>query len=147
MADRSRKDAGTFDALLQLKDAGLVAADGAATVGGQARIVDLGDARVDARVIVDVTALEVASGDERYEVRMQFSDSSSFASGIVNGSGIVLGDSSVTGASADSAATGRHEFGFTNDLGGNTYRYARLYSDVSGTIATGINFTAWIAKN
>lgn len=147
MPDRSRKDAGTFDALLQLKDAGLVAADGAATVGGQARIVDLGDARMDARVIVDVTALEVATGDEAYRLRMQFSDSSSFASGVVNGPEVVLGDSSVTGASADNAATGRYELGFTNDLGGNTYRYARLYVDVQGTIATGINFTAWIAKN
>lgn len=136
---------GTFDALLQLKDAGLVAADAAATVGGQARIVDLGAAYVSGRAIIDVTAIEVASGDEAYRLRLQFSQSSTFASGIVNGAELVLGDSSITGSSADSA-TGRYEMPFSNEIGGTQYRYARLYVDVQGTIATGINFIAFIVK-
>ena len=144
IANRQTHDA-TFDALLQLKDAGLVAADGAATVGGQARIVDLGAAYVSGRVLVDVTAIEVASGDEAYRLRMQFSNSSTFASGIVNGAEIVLGDSSVTGSSADSAP-GRFVIPFDNEIGQTQYRYCRLWTDVQGTIATGINFIAFIVK-
>jgi len=136
---------GTFDALLQLKDAGLVAASAAATVGGQARIVDLGAAYFSARVIFDVTAIEVASGDEAYRVRLQFSNSSTFASGVVNGPEMVLGDSTVTLSSADTA-TGRYIMAFTNEYAGTQYRYARLYTVVQGTVATGINFIAYIVK-
>ena len=140
---RGTRDAGPFDALMYFKDAGLVAADGGATVGGQARIIDLGGgARPDARLIVDVTALEVASGAAVYRLRMQFSDSPTFASGIVNGAGIVIGDSSVTGASVDDVTT-RYEFGFSNEVAGTLYRYSRLHADVSGTIATGANFIAY----
>jgi len=141
---RQQRD-GTFDALTQLKDAGLVAADGAATAGGQARIIDLGAARMDGRIVVDVTAVEVASGDEGYRIRAQFSDSPTFASGIVNGAELVLGDTSVTGSSADSGA-GRYEFAFTNEQNGVVYRYMRLFTDVQGTIATGIDYSAYIIK-
>lgn len=135
----------TPDALLQLKDAGLVAADAAAQVGGTDRIVDLGAARMDGRVIMDVTAIEVASGDEVYRIRTEFSNSPTFASGIVNGPEQVLGDSTLTLASADSTV-GRYELAFTNEVLGVQYRYMRLRTDVAGAIATGINYTAWIGK-
>lgn len=135
----------TFDALLQLKDAGLVAASAAATVGGQARVVDLGKAYLSGRVLIDITAVEVASGDEGYRIRMQFSDSSTFASGVFNGPELVVGDSTITTSSADTA-TGRYELGFSNEVAGVAYRYARLYTEVQGAIATGINYTAFIAK-
>ncbi len=141
---RQSKDV-TFDALLQLKDAGLVAASAAATVGGQARIVDLGKAYLEGRVIIDVSAIEVASGDEGYRIRMQISDSSTFASGVFTAAVLPLGDSTTTGASADST-TGRYTLGFSNEMGGVQYRYARLYTEVVGTVATGINYTAFIAK-
>jgi hypothetical protein len=143
---RQQKDY-TFDYELRLKDAGLIAASAAAQVGGAAKILDLGLARVDAVVLVDTTAVEVATGDERYLIMAQFSNSASFASGVVNGPALNLGDSSVTLASADSGAAERHELKVTNEINGTLYRYMRLYTVVQGTIATGINYTANLMKD
>ena len=138
---RNQKDQ-TYDHELRLKDAGLIAADGAAQVGGSDKILDLGASRVDGRVIIDVTAIEVATGDESYRIKTQFSNSATFASGVIGGPQLHLGDSSVLiGESADSVV-GRYELPFTNEINGTTYRYMRLYTDVAGTIATGINYVA-----
>jgi hypothetical protein len=54
----------TPDADLQLSDGGLVTADAAANVAGQAAIIDLGLGRVDARLVLDAAVVEVASGNE-----------------------------------------------------------------------------------
>jgi hypothetical protein len=135
----------TYDNSLLLKDAGLVAADAGATVSSAAKIVDLGTGRVDAKVVIDVSAIEVATGDEAYKLKLQGSSSASFASGIVELACLELGDSTVTGNSADSG-TGRYELPFTTEQAGTIYQYVRMYTDVAGTIATGINYTAWIAR-
>lgn len=137
---RNSKDF-TYDHDTRLKDAGLVAADAAAQVGGVDKILNLGAGRVDGRVIVDITAIEVATGDERYLIKTQFSASSSFASGIVGGAALDVGDSSVTKDSADTAV-GRYELPFTNEINGTVYQYMRIYTEVQGTIATGINYVA-----
>lgn len=142
---RNQKDF-TYDDALEMKDAGLVAASVAAQVGGSAAVIDLGDNRVDARVIVDVTAIEVASGDEKYEVELQVSDSASFASGIFNAGTLKFGDSTVNGESADTAVPRRQELQFTNEINGITYRYARLFTRVAGTVATGINYKAFMVQ-
>lgn len=134
-----------YDHSLLLKDAGLVAADAAATVSASARVLDLGAGRFDGRVIADVTAIEVASGDERYLIKTQFSNSPTFASGIVGGPALDLGDSSVTKDSADSA-TGRFELPFCNEINGTVFRYMRLWTEVQGTIATGINYSAFAVQ-
>lgn len=144
---RNRKDF-SFDYDYRLKDAGLIAADDIAQVGGSDRILDLGAARFDGRVIIDATAVEVASGDESYALVLEFSNSSTFASGIVQGPAFFLGDASATvmlGADTDNGA-GRYELHFTNEQNGTLYRYLRLQIDVSGTIATGVNFTANVVK-
>ncbi len=142
---RNQKDF-TYDNAMLLKDAGLVAADAAGTVSSAARILDLGAARLDGRVIVDISAIEVATGDERYDISAQFSSSSSFASDVVQGAGISVGDSStIPGQSADTVI-GRQEFSFSNEINGTTYRYMRIYTNVSGTIATGINYTAFVVQ-
>ena len=141
---RNQKDE-TFDYNLRLKDAGLVAADAAATVGGSAKILNLGEARLDARVIVDVTAVEVADNDERFLIKTQFSDSATFASGIVGGPALDLGALEITKDSADSA-TGRYELPFCNQINGTIYKYMRLYTEVQGTVGTGINYSAFVVK-
>ena len=69
----------TFDANLELKDAGLVAADAAGTVDSVAAIRDIGLGRFDAICVIDVTAIEIASNDEVYKISVQGSNSSSFA--------------------------------------------------------------------
>lgn len=131
----------TFDYNLRLKDAGLVAASANAQVGGSDKILDMGPARIDARVIIDATAIEVDTGNELYTLLLQGSNSSSFASGVVNLAAIRLGHSSTTLESA-STAVGRREMAFTNEVNGVTYQYIRMYTVVAGTIAAGVNYVA-----
>lgn len=143
---RNQKDF-TPDTGTLLKDAGLVAADAAATVAAAAAILDLGLARMDGRVIIDVSAIEVATGDEIYRIKTQFSNSASFASGVIGGPQYHLGDSTtLVGESADSVV-GRYEMPCSNEINGTLYRYMRIYTDVTGTIATGINYTALLVKH
>lgn len=138
---RNQKDA-TFDYNLRMKDAGLVAASAAAQVSSADKILDMGAQRFDGRVLVDVTACEVGTGNERYVIMVQGSTSSSFASGVWNLGAVVLGDSSVSAETVDTAATRHQEIAFCNEVNGVVYRYLRIYTIVEGTIATGINFTA-----
>ena len=77
MAGRTK----TFDADLELKDAGLVASSAAAQVDSAAQVVDLGAGLVEGDIVIDITACEVASGNEVYNIGAQISSSSSFASG------------------------------------------------------------------
>lgn len=142
---RNQKDF-TYDNAMLLKDAGLVAADAAGTVSAAARILDLGAARLDGRVIVDISAIEVATGDERYDINVQFSSSSSFASDVVQGAGISVGAAATIPGQSAATVVGRQEFHFSNEINGTTYRYMRVYTNVSGTIATGINYTAYVVQ-
>lgn len=144
---RNRKDF-TFDYAMRMKDAGLVGASAAAQVGGSDKIIDLGSSdRIDARVIVDLSACEVASGDERYEIIVQGSSSSTFATGVWNLAAITLGDSSKSLETVDTAAARRQELAFTNEVNGTAYRYLRVYTRVEGTVATGINYVANLVQH
>lgn len=136
----------TFDYDLRLKDAGLIAADDVAQVGGSDAILDLGAGRFDGRVIIDATAVEVADGNERFDIGLQFSNSATFASGVFQGPMQPLGDAgAIVGADSDNGA-GRYELPFCNQLNGVTYRYMRMQIDVAGTVGTGVNFTANVVK-
>lgn len=138
---RNQKDH-TYDNNLLFKDAGAIAADAAAQVGGSAKVVDLGAGRVDAVMIIDVSAIDVSSADESYNLKVQFSNSPTFASGVIGGPLVQLGAAaSLIGESAASVV-GRYELPFSNEINGTTYRYARMYTDVGGTTPS-INYTAW----
>jgi len=137
---RNQKDS-TFDYLLRMKDAGLVAASAAAQVSSADKILDMGAQRFDGRVIIDVTACEVDTGNEKYTILVQGSTDSAFGTGVWNLGAIVLGDSSVSLETVDTAATRHQEIAFCNEVNGTVYRYLRLYTVVAGTIATGINYT------
>lgn len=145
----------TFDAELELKDAGLIAADENATqVDSSDAIIDLGAGRVEADLVLNVTACEVASGDEVYKVCTMFSNSATHASGVVAGPIFMLGDAAGIAAILDAPTvspdtdngTGRFIIPFTNEFAGISYRYMLLSVEVSGTIATGVNFTAYVSK-
>jgi hypothetical protein len=138
----------TYDNLLLMKDAGLVAASAAATVATVAKILDMGASRNDARVILDFTAVEADTNDERYDIILQGSNSATFAGGgtpTVNLGAILMGDATTTLETVDTAI-GRRELAFCTEVNGVTYRYVRLYTRVVGTIATGINFTAYVVQ-
>ncbi len=137
----------TLDGLLLMKDAGLVAASAAATVASAAKVADVGTGLFEAQLIIDVTAIEVASGDEVYTITIEGSTTTGFSSGTeVELASIKVGDSSVTGGDTDSIA-GRYTLPFNNrEVDGTCYRYLRVYTTVAGAIATGINYTAFIAQ-
>jgi len=141
---RNQKDF-TFDIATQLKDAGLVAASAAATVGGAAKILNMGAARFDGRVIIDASAIEADTGDELYTILVQGSQSATFASGIVNLGALTLGDTTTTLESADTPI-GRRELHFCNEINGVAFEFVRVFTKVVGTIATGINYTAFLVQ-
>lgn len=129
----------TYDAALSLKAAGLVAAS------ADGSILDIGEGLVDGFLVIDVSAVEIASGDERYTISLEGSNVAAMDSGSVCLAKKVFGNLVVPMDAALSAA-GRYVVPFRNEEGGTTFRYVRLSTLVAGTIATGINFSAFIAK-
>lgn len=128
-----------YDDELNLKDAGLVAST---TTGST--IVDLGPGITDGFIVIDVSAVEVASGDEIYNISLEGSNVAAMASSSVSLATIEMGNA---GAPADvDTGTGRFAVPFRNEQNGTVYRYVRIHTKVAGTIATGINYSAFLAK-
>lgn len=142
--DYSRK---TYDNALLLKAGALVAATANGTL-----ILDVGGGLLDCDLVVDVSAIETASTDESYNIILEGSPDATFgtAGNIVHLASMTLGHaSSVLKAAEGSGVTdtaGRYTLGIRNELNGTTYRYLRIRTVVAGTIATGINYTAFLAK-
>jgi len=134
-----------FDSDLEMKDAGLVASSAAAQVDSAAKIIDLGTGVVKGVVNIDVSAIEIASNDEVYDICVQLSSSATFASTYVTAAKLELGANEVLQGDQDST-TGRYKLYFDNEYDGTYYRYCRLYTVVAGTIATGINYIAHMSK-
>lgn len=135
-----------FDAELEFKDAGLVAASAAATVDSAAKIVDAGaNTRFEGVMIVDASAIEIASNDEEYDIIVQGSSSATFASDIQNLAQLNLGATEVRQGGAIDSLAGQYEIPFCNEQADILYRYLRLYTVVAGAIATGINYRAYAA--
>lgn len=130
-----------YDVDLVAKAAALVAADTAHT------IVPVGDAVWKGALVVDVTAVEIASNDERYIIAVQGSTSATFASDVQNLAMIELGATEVRSGGAIDSLTGRYELLFINEQAGVTYPYIRAYTDVAGTIATGINWSGFFSRD
>jgi len=127
-----------YDGDLLLKAAGLVAAS------ADGSILDLGEGLVDGFLVLDVTAVEVASGNEIYTVSLEGSSVAAMTSLSVCLAKIVLGNLVVPMDGA--TGIGRFVVPFRNEQNGVLQRYVRLSTLVAGTIATGVNFTAFIAK-
>lgn len=130
----------TYDASLSLKAAGLVA-----STTTESTILDLGDGFVCGALVIDVSAVEVASTDEIYLICLEGSTVAAMTSGSVTLAQIEMGNATAP-ADADTG-TGRFVVPFRNEQNGTIYRYVRIYTEVAGTIATGINFAAFIAKD
>lgn len=145
----------TPDQALKVKDAGLIAATAVTQVGGVDFVLDLGAAGSyeQADLVVDVTACEVATGDELYVIQVQGAEASNFATAYQLAT-LRLGDSSTTGNAIDTPPDGRHVLSFdnvahtsaTDGTKQKAMRYIRVRTVVSGTIATGINYSAFLAK-
>lgn len=134
-----------YDKEMLLKDAGLVAASAAATVASAAKVIDVGNARFEAVAIIDVTAVEIESNNEEYDILIQGSSVENFGSNIQTLAQLNLGATEVRQGGAIDSVAGRYELPFINQQADVTYPYIRVYIVVAGTVATGINFTAWAA--
>ena len=128
----------TYDHSLLLKAAGLVAA----TANGSI-ILDLGAGFVRGDVVIDLTACEIASGDEIYTVSIEASNDAD-----MNSNSVCLGRKTFGNAvlPMDNSLNtiGRYVIPFRNEENGTLYRYVRLHTTVAGTVATGINYSAFI---
>lgn len=142
------RPSGTFDAELEFKDAGLVSASAAAQVDSAAKYVDVGTGHFKGCMIIDVSALEIASNDEIYDIVIQGSPDTDFtAATLCDLCQLNLSAAEVkrTDCNKDDT-TGRYKLYFDNENDGTYYRYLRVYTAVAGTIATGINYTAYAVE-
>lgn len=136
----------TFDAATELKDAGAVAAAGAAQVGGAARVVNVGAGLINAVLVVDTATIDITTGDEGYTLTLQGSTSPTFASDVQNILVIRAGDSTVTGETVDSIV-GRRTYPVINQArDGSPLPYLRMYTTPVGTTPS-IDYRAWLTKN
>ena len=128
-----------YDDALEIKAAGLVAAS------ADGSILDIGAGLVDGLLVVDASAIEIATGDEIYTLSLEGSTVAAMTSASVCLAKKVFGNLVVPMDAALSTA-GRYVIPFRNEENGTLYRYVRYSLVVAGTIATGINFSAFIAK-
>jgi hypothetical protein len=146
--DNAQLQTATFDAALVVKDAGAITSSAAATVGGNAQVIDLGDAYVEGRLNIDISAIDFATGDEKYEIQLQFSDGDDFSGDDVFAIALHLGDAA-TGRT-DQAKTGRFHTMWCNRFLDSTglpknFRYVRAYTIATGT-SPSLNWEGWISK-
>lgn len=145
----------SFDANMLLSDgAAAVSASGYAQVGGVDALLDLGgrqgvtpaqQARIDAMLVIDVSAIDITSTDERYRLKVMGCNASNFSANVVELASIGLGKGSAgtPNTQADSAV-GRYELPFTNEQNGTPYEFIKLYVEETGTTPS-ITFTAFVA--
>ncbi|MEM7428447.1 MAG: hypothetical protein AAF441_20335 [Pseudomonadota bacterium] len=133
-----------FDAMTVFCEDETVTATGNLSTGGT-EILTVGDGRVDGCVVVDVTAIDIANSDEKYDLIIQGSNSASFASGIQNLASLDFGDATQRDGGGDvDSLIGRYEMPVQNAQAGTEYKYMRARMVVSGT-SPSITLTAHLA--
>ncbi len=131
------------DANAQLKASAAVTSSAAGSL-----IADVGDAYFEGRLVVDVSAMDIASTDEFYGIILQGSPDSDFgtAGNIVELCQISIGAKGPRLSDADKDDTvGRYVIPVHNQWNGVTFRYLRLYTKVAGTTPT-ITYEAHLTK-
>ena len=130
-----------FDATQKLQDAGAVTASAAST-----NIIDLQKGAASGapvglrrgKIVLDYTALNIDTNDEKYDLVVQLSNSATFgtATGIKDVAQVSIGHNTpkVTDSDRIDGAAGRVNILFENvDEAGTYYRYMRLYYVIAGT--------------
>jgi len=132
-----------------LKDAGLVSASGYAAVGGFTQTIDLGSAasNFSGVAVIDVDAIEIASNDELYTLMIVGSNTADFSGAKQVLASLPLGATEVRPVGAVDSFIGRYEMPFVNSQAGQIYRYLRVYTLVAGSIASGIDFRAYVGRS
>ena len=133
-----------IDNALMLKDAGAMTESGACTVDGVAKVIDLGVAAVECKLLLYLNSVKVSTGDEKYIIALEFKKTvAEFANDEATGPIIyVTIDASETETIGEQTESPQIvPFGKDKD-----YRFARLYVEVSGTEPS-IDFTAYLDRN
>lgn len=140
---------GTFDANLEFKDAGAVAASAAATVDTAAKVVNVGSGLFKGCMILDVTALDIDGNNEIYDIIVQGSPVEAFtAAGVVELAALNLSPKEVKRSDSDKDDdVGRYKIYFDNENNGTFYPYLRIYTVVAGAgVSTGIDYSAYAVQ-
>lgn len=141
----------TLDGATQLKDSYAITADAAGLVNSAAAYYDAGAANAYSKfaIVIDVTALENGSG-QYYDFYVECSDTSAFSTTYRVATRSVGNSGSIS--MPNSTAAGSRIVIFADNVAHNTasadsqvcLRYVRLYTNVNGTLSTGITHTAYL---
>lgn len=134
----------SFDANLVLSDgAAAYTATGYSQVGGAIAILDLGgnqstspkqQARLDAVVVIEVSAIKTTSGNETYKLIMVGSNDAGLATGNQCLAEIMLGKgASLDGLNMADSVVGRYELPFCTQQAGSIYEFVGVYLVAGGT--------------
>ncbi len=147
----------SFDINLQLADGAIAqTATGYSQSGGVTGNIDLGgnqgaspaqQARIDACCVIDVSALNIVTGDEYYKFMLVGSTDPAFGSGnVVNLGAIEVGKGSAIPdiINGKDSVTGRLELLFCTQVAGNLMEFLQLYVVMGGT-SPSITYTAFVA--
>lgn len=136
---------GTLDELRILKDAGAITASAAGTVGGVAKVIDLGEARTDAKAIVNVTAAGTGTG-EKQTITIQVADAAAFNAKVFNVAILELGDAAQLPGNVD-VGVGTYELPFNTVVNGVNYPYVRVYATIADVSPdTSLNYECHLVK-
>jgi len=156
----------SFDAFMQLSD-GAVAqtAPGFSQVAGAQKTLDFGGspsrtdlgivggwARIDAALVIDVSALNVANANNDYRFVVLGSNNANMSSPVVlgemelgNGAALPFGSAGLASTGAGSTSVpGRYEILFTTEQADIKYEFVGLYLVTAGT-SPSIQYTAFVA--
>lgn len=136
----NKRPQGTYDALLELKPAGELAATTAST-----KYLDIGTGLFKGKALIDVASIEAAS-DGNYVIIIQGSNDTAFNTAkTVELAEMSIGSAGVKRSNARLADTeGRYKLYFDNERDGEYYRYIRIYTCVLGTSNKKINYSAYV---
>jgi len=134
----------TYDAAL------LIRATGAAITATEtgSLILNVGSGLVDGYLVVDVTAIDVTTGDEAYSLMLEGSPDAAFgtAGNIRVMSELRIGGATFTAPNGAADGVGRFLIPFRNERNGTVYPYLRLYTLLAGT-SPSLTFSAFLAKD
>jgi len=131
-----------YDAIL--KDAEAVTSSGYGEVDSAAKVVNIGPGLVRGNVIIDISAIDVLSKDELYEIHLMGGSDESFTQEVSLCSK-ELGHSASLEGNRDSKA-GRYVLPFQNEMAGRIWPYVRIRHVLAGTTPS-INYEARLEKD
>lgn len=129
--------------LLLADGAAAVTADGISQVASANVSKLLGPGRFEGVLIVDVSAIDIVSNDEIYNIMLQGTNDNFTTREIL--AHLALGATEVRPGGAADSVIGRYELPFTTEQHDVTYSTVRLYVDLGGTTPS-ITYKAWIAE-